>query len=135
MRHETVRRAHARRSAPVFAALGDETRLRLVARLCDAGPLSIVKLTVGADMTRQAITKHLHVLQHAGLVRERRRGRESAWQSRHNACRRRGATSTRSLSSGIRRLDGSKSSSKIHRSGDLAVPRRRRRRSAPCVPI
>ena len=80
MRHETVRRAHARRSAPVFAALGDETRLRLVARLCNAGPLSIVKLTVGADMTRQAITKHLHVLQHAGLVRERRRGRESAWQ-------------------------------------------------------
>ncbi|HYK82153.1 MAG TPA: metalloregulator ArsR/SmtB family transcription factor [Gemmatimonadales bacterium] len=67
-------------SASVFAALGDETRLRLVARLCDAGPLSIAKLTTGFAMTRQAITKHLRVMEHAGLVRSTRHGRESNWR-------------------------------------------------------
>lgn len=67
-------------SAPVFAALGDETRLRLVSRLCDQGPLSIARLTEGADVTRQAITKHLHVLEEAGLVRGSREGRENVWQ-------------------------------------------------------
>jgi DNA-binding transcriptional ArsR family regulator len=67
-------------SAPVFAALGDPTRLRLVARLCAAGPMSIVRLTAGADVTRQAVTKHLNVLAGAGLVRSRRRGRESVWE-------------------------------------------------------
>lgn len=72
--------AELERSAPVFAALGDPTRLRLVARLCDDGPLSIAKLTAGSAVTRQAITKHLRVLQEAGLVHGRRRGRESVWQ-------------------------------------------------------
>jgi DNA-binding transcriptional ArsR family regulator len=67
-------------SAPVFAALGDETRLRLVSRLCEKGPLSIVKLTAGSDVTRQAITKHLRVLADAGLVRGTRDGRESVWE-------------------------------------------------------
>jgi DNA-binding transcriptional ArsR family regulator len=67
-------------SAPLFAALGDETRLRLVRRLCTAGPLSIARLTDGADVTRQAVTKHLHVLADAGLVRRRRRGRQSRWE-------------------------------------------------------
>jgi DNA-binding transcriptional ArsR family regulator len=67
-------------SAPVFAALGDETRLRLVDRLCEHGPLSIAKLSAGADVTRQAITKHLHVLADAGLVRGTRDGRENVWQ-------------------------------------------------------
>jgi DNA-binding transcriptional ArsR family regulator len=67
------------KSAPVFAALGDETRLRLVARLCQQGPLSISKLTAGSDVTRQAITKHLHVLADAGLIRGTRDGRESIW--------------------------------------------------------
>jgi DNA-binding transcriptional ArsR family regulator len=66
--------------APVFAALGDETRLWLVARLCDGGPLSITSLTAGSRVTRQAITKHLRVLEGAGLVRSRRRGRESLWE-------------------------------------------------------
>lgn len=80
MPRDAVRRARARSSAPLFAALGDETRLRLVSRLCDDGPLSIVKLTAGTNITRQAITKHLHVLEHAGVVRERRRGRVSVWQ-------------------------------------------------------
>src|SRR5713226_4989178 len=72
--------AEPRSSAPLFAALGDKTRLRLVSRLCDDGPLSITGLTAGAKVTRQAITKHLRVMQEAGLVRCRRHGRESVWQ-------------------------------------------------------
>ena len=67
-------------SAPVFAALGDETRLQLVARLCTDGPLSITRLTTGSAVTRQAITKHLHVLEGAGLVRGSRLGREQIWE-------------------------------------------------------
>ncbi|HZH75364.1 MAG TPA: metalloregulator ArsR/SmtB family transcription factor [Archangium sp.] len=67
-------------SAPLFAALGDETRLRVVARLCEEGPLSITRLTEGADVSRQAVTKHLQVLASAGLVRNTRDGRESLWQ-------------------------------------------------------
>jgi DNA-binding transcriptional ArsR family regulator len=70
----------AQLSAPVFAALGDETRLRLVARLCDSGPMSISRLTIGSNVTRQAITKHLRVMEEAGLVRGTRHGRESVWQ-------------------------------------------------------
>ncbi|MBI5419239.1 MAG: helix-turn-helix transcriptional regulator [Deltaproteobacteria bacterium] len=66
--------------APLFAALGDETRLRLVARLCADGPLSIVRLTAGSGVTRQAIAKHLRVLAHAGVVRGIRHGRESVWE-------------------------------------------------------
>ena len=67
-------------SASVFAALGDGTRLRLVSRLCDDGPLSIAALTTGFAITRQAITKHLRVMEHAGLVRRAQRGRKSVWQ-------------------------------------------------------
>jgi DNA-binding transcriptional ArsR family regulator len=67
-------------SAPLFAALGDATRLRLVSRLCDDGPLSITRLTAGSHVTRQAITKHLRVMEQAGLVRSTRHGRESVWQ-------------------------------------------------------
>jgi DNA-binding transcriptional ArsR family regulator len=66
--------------APLFAALGDETRLRLVFRLCDDGPMSIARLTAGSKVTRQAITKHLRVMQKVGLVRNARHGRESVWQ-------------------------------------------------------
>ena len=65
------------RSAPIFAALGDPTRLKLVARLCRGGPQSIARLTRGTAFTRQAITKHLRVLAHAGLVSGTRLGRES----------------------------------------------------------
>ncbi len=72
--------AKARSGAPIFAALGDETRLRLVARLSEGGPLSIARLTEGEEMTRQAITKHLSVLSEAGLVIDIRRGRERLWQ-------------------------------------------------------
>jgi DNA-binding transcriptional ArsR family regulator len=67
-------------SAPLFAALGDRTRLRIVARLCGGGPMSITRLTSGSRVTRQAISKHLRVLQAAGVVRSKRRGRESLWQ-------------------------------------------------------
>ncbi len=63
-------------AAPVFAALGDETRLRLVSRLCAEGPLSVTGLSAGAPVTRQAVSKHLHALAAAGLVRFSRRGRE-----------------------------------------------------------
>jgi DNA-binding transcriptional ArsR family regulator len=69
-----------RSTAPVFAALGDETRLRLVSRLCEEGPQSIVQLTGDADVTRQAVAKHLRVLADAGVVRGRREGRESVWE-------------------------------------------------------
>ena len=67
-------------SAPVFAALGDETRLRIVARLCAEGPLSITRLSEGAGVTRQAITKHLNALSAAGLAKNVRSGREQIWE-------------------------------------------------------
>jgi DNA-binding transcriptional ArsR family regulator len=66
--------------APVFAALGDETRLALVARLCRRQPYSISQLTEGSKLTRQAITKHLRVLESAGIVHGVRRGRESLFE-------------------------------------------------------
>jgi len=55
-------------------------RLNVVSRLCCGGPLSIAKLTEGSSVTRQAITKHLRVMEKAGLVHCTRRGRESIWQ-------------------------------------------------------
>jgi DNA-binding transcriptional ArsR family regulator len=69
-----------KKSAPLFAALGDERRLHVVARLCEEGPLSITKLTEGSRVTRQAVTKHLQVLEGAGLVKSVREGRESVWE-------------------------------------------------------
>jgi DNA-binding transcriptional ArsR family regulator len=76
----SLRRANWKNSAPLFAALGDETRLGLVGRLCAAGPMSIARLADGSDVTRQAITKHLHVLSDAGLVTGSRQGREQIWE-------------------------------------------------------
>ncbi len=73
-------RLKPRRNAPIFAALGDETRLRIIARLSSGGPMSIAHLTRDASVTRQAVTKHLHVLAHAGLARSSRLGRESVWE-------------------------------------------------------
>ena len=67
------------RGAAVFAALGDETRLRMVGRLSSGGPMSITRLTSGSGVTRQAVTKHLEVLAGAGLVRGSRVGRERIW--------------------------------------------------------
>ena len=68
------------RAGPVFAALGEETRLALVTRLSARGPQSITRLAAGSDVTRQAITRHLHVLAGAGLAHDVRRGRERIWQ-------------------------------------------------------
>src|SRR5512147_1645646 len=66
--------------APVFAALGDRTRLMLVAKLSGGQPRSISQLTSGTKLTRQAITKHLRVLQNAGLVHSIRAGRENLFE-------------------------------------------------------
>ncbi|SFK19470.1 ArsR/SmtB family transcription factor [Rhodanobacter glycinis] len=65
--------------AAVFAALGDPTRLRLVAALCTGGALSIAQLTAGTAITRQAVTRHLQVLADVGLVQDARMGRERRW--------------------------------------------------------
>jgi DNA-binding transcriptional ArsR family regulator len=67
-------------AAPLFAALGDRTRLRLLVRLSSGGPGSITRLTEQSRVSRQAISKHLQVLSKAGLVRSRRRGRERIWE-------------------------------------------------------
>ncbi len=64
-------------AATVFAALGDPTRLALVARLCDGSRRSIAQLCDGQSLTRQAISKHLRVLEGARVVRSERAGRES----------------------------------------------------------
>src|SRR3981189_2598742 len=72
--------AALRNSAPLFAALGDEPRLRLIALLCAGGAMSIAQLTSGTQITRQAVTKHLQVLADAGLVRDVKSGRERLWE-------------------------------------------------------
>jgi DNA-binding transcriptional ArsR family regulator len=69
-----------RKSAPIFAALGDETRLRLIAVLCAGTAMSIAQLTAGTDITRQSVTQHLQVLANAGLVRDVKVGRERLWE-------------------------------------------------------
>jgi len=68
---------HRARPAPVFAALGDVTRLELVSRLSDGEPRSIAQLSDGLSLSRQGVTKHLRVLEQAGLVSSIRVGRES----------------------------------------------------------
>jgi len=67
-------------AATLFGALGDGTRLRLLARLSSGGPASIARLSARSRVTRQAITKHLEVLSQAGLVRDDWRGRERIWR-------------------------------------------------------
>lgn len=66
--------------ASVFFALGDRTRLQLVAVLCAGGAFSIAQLTANTDLTRQAVTRHLQVLADAGLVKDLKIGRERLWQ-------------------------------------------------------
>lgn len=79
MSHKRRKRKAAKREARarVFAALGEETRLRLVSRLSAGEPASIAQLTADTRLTRQAITKHLRVLENAGLVHSMRVGREN----------------------------------------------------------
>ena len=72
--------AKRRSHAPVFAALGDETRLSLVTKLCNGQPHSITQLAEGSRLTRQAITKHLRVLEGVGIVHGVRVGRESLFK-------------------------------------------------------
>ena len=72
--------ARLSQAAPIFAALGDETRLRVVARLCAGGPLSTSRLTEGLGVSRQAVAKHLQALEDAGLVSSSRAGRERIWE-------------------------------------------------------
>ena len=66
--------------ASIFAALGDETRLSVLGRLARGEPQSISRLTEGTRLTRQAVTKHLRVLEGAGVVRSVRAGRESLFE-------------------------------------------------------
>ncbi|MCU1306135.1 MAG: regulatory protein ArsR [Acidobacteriaceae bacterium] len=82
MSHKPRSRMAVKRQAraPVFAALGDETRLSLVAKLCSGRPHSISQLTKGTKLTRQAITKHLRVLESVGIVRSVRAGRENRFE-------------------------------------------------------
>lgn len=75
-------RSEVRDVAPLFAALGDGTRLRLVDQLCTYGPESIARLSASSPVSRQAITRHLEVLAAAGIVDSRRRGRERIWALR-----------------------------------------------------
>jgi DNA-binding transcriptional ArsR family regulator len=67
-------------AVPLFAALGDPVRLAMIARLCDSGPLPTIELKQAAGVSRQAITKHLQVLESAGLVRSERVGRDRQWR-------------------------------------------------------
>jgi DNA-binding transcriptional ArsR family regulator len=79
-RQVALKRSALRSSAPIFAALGDETRLRIIAVLCAGGTLSITQLTTGTEITRQAVTKHLHILAKAGIVHHVKVGRERLWE-------------------------------------------------------
>ena len=73
------------RAVPLFGALGDPVRMQIVARLCGRGPLSIARIAKGARISRQGMTKHLHVLESAGLLAASKRGREQIWQIKPEA--------------------------------------------------
>jgi len=79
-RARAVRSVRTPQPAALFAALGDETRLALVARLSAGSAVSIAELTDGTQLTRQAVTKHLRVLERAGMVRSTRDGREALFR-------------------------------------------------------
>ena len=80
MSPDAARRAQD--AAPLFAALGDATRLQLLMRLSTSGPESIARMSVKSAVSRQAVTKHLRVLADAGFVVGERRGREHIWRLR-----------------------------------------------------
>ncbi len=69
-------------TAPLFAALGDATRLQLITRLCSGEDYSISELTLGTDQSRQGVTKHLKVLATAGMISSERVGRERRYRYR-----------------------------------------------------
>jgi DNA-binding transcriptional ArsR family regulator len=72
--------AHAEPLCPVFDALGDPNRLRIITRLCDGGPCSTAQVTTVVPVSRQAATKHLTLLEAVGLVSSERHGRERIWR-------------------------------------------------------
>jgi len=72
--------SRGRERAAVFAALGDETRLLLLAKLCSGQRCSITELTDGTKLTRQAVTKHLRVMEKVRIVHGRRAGRENLFE-------------------------------------------------------
>ncbi|HJV90319.1 MAG TPA: metalloregulator ArsR/SmtB family transcription factor [Holophagaceae bacterium] len=78
-RTEALSSTRMKDAAPLFAALGDATRLSLLVSLCAGGPLTVTRLSGQFDVSRQAITKHLDVLAEAGLVKSSRQGRERIW--------------------------------------------------------
>ena len=78
-RTEALSPARLKDAAPLFAALGDATRLGLLVSLCASGPLTVTRLSGQFAVSRQAITKHLEVLSEAGLVKSARQGRERIW--------------------------------------------------------
>ena len=79
-RNAPQKSAALRNAAPIFAALGDATRLHIIAVLCAGGAMSIAEVTSGTTITRQGIAKHLRVLADAGLVRDVKIGRERLWE-------------------------------------------------------
>jgi DNA-binding transcriptional ArsR family regulator len=79
-RADGISPARLRDAAPLFAALGDATRLGLLVSLCASGPHSVTRLGSRFAVSRQALTKHLEVLSEAGLVRSCRQGRERIWE-------------------------------------------------------
>jgi DNA-binding transcriptional ArsR family regulator len=66
--------------APLFDALGDPNRLRIMTRLCDGGPSSTTEVTQVVAVSRQAATKHLMLMEAVGLVSSERKGRERIWR-------------------------------------------------------
>jgi DNA-binding transcriptional ArsR family regulator len=78
-RADAISPARLKDAAPLFAALGDATRLGLLVSLCASGPVTVTHLSGQFAVSRQAITKHLEVLSEAGLVKSSRHGRERIW--------------------------------------------------------
>lgn len=78
--HSTPAALQTSTAAPVFSALGDPVRLSIVAHLCEDGPLPTIDLTRDAGLSRQAITKHLQILERAGILRSERVGRDRQWR-------------------------------------------------------
>ena len=75
-----IQNSRLTKTVPIFAALGDPVRLAMVARLCRDGPLPTIQLKQGTPVSRQAVTKHLRMLEDAGLVQSQRVGRDRLWQ-------------------------------------------------------
>lgn len=75
-----AQRSRLESNAPVFAALGDPTRLALVSRLCTDGPLPTIRLKQATTVSRQAVTKHLRMLEDTGIVKSERVGRDRLWR-------------------------------------------------------